>query len=335
MGPCMSLKPYSADISDISALAALLKSGKARARMKIALKRGLSPTMSLTAAISASLVSAAAKEDDIDPLADLAEVDDLSAFGEICLPADKYAVSEHDHDEGSSNGSHNGHQEGAFYLADPFASRFANIYGRDHEGHGEGGQSHYGAAAHGNAGAHEHGDAPAASTMAASGYCQTKTAANTSEHHHGSAESQTATYAGHAEGHSGVAMASHEGHDPAHSAHAGQDHSAHKSAQHSSHQQESQSVETHTHHEEVSADNAVTETDTDTDDIDLGLDGLISSLSPSPSDTDSVDVAANSASADSGEMNEHHHHDHQDVTLADMDAPPPEDLAAAPVAPVI
>lgn len=121
--------------TDLAELAAMLKARRRR-RATLLVKRGQGPVLGLTAAVSASLVSAAAKEDEFDPLAGLVAVDDLSALAEICLPGEAYAeAGAHDHEAGAGRLDHDSHPFGAFYLADPFASPYAKTRGREHADH--------------------------------------------------------------------------------------------------------------------------------------------------------------------------------------------------------
>ena len=114
----------------------MLKARRHRRGERSLVKRGQGPALGLTAAVSASLVSTAAKEGELDPLAGLVAVNDLSALAEICLPGEAYAeASAHDHETGAGQLDHDAHTFGAFYLADPFASPYAKNHGREHDGH--------------------------------------------------------------------------------------------------------------------------------------------------------------------------------------------------------
>lgn len=165
------------------------------------LRRGYSVTVSLLAAIATSRVSAAANELDdqsVDTLAGLQPVDDLTGFGEACLPGQAYtSTADESHDHGNSrygSADHSSHfaHLGNSYLANPFTSRFDSPYSRGHGGHDE----------------HQAGHAPDhdAAVVAHAG--------------HASSPGQAAVHAGHA---------NHDGHraQGSHGANAENDHSDH------------------------------------------------------------------------------------------------------------
>ncbi|MEM9616754.1 MAG: hypothetical protein AAF936_02245 [Pseudomonadota bacterium] len=165
------------------------------------LKRGYSITVSLLAAIAASRVSAAANELDdqsFDALSGLQPVDDLTAFGEACLPGQAYAsIADETHNHSNGRYGSAGHAEhfahaGSSYLANPFTSRFDSPYSRGHDGHDQ----HQG----------DHGSDHDAALVAHAG--------------HASSSGQAAVHAEHA---------NHDGHrtQGGHDAHAGDDHSDH------------------------------------------------------------------------------------------------------------
>ena len=325
----MPAKAVNPDLSDIAALASILKTREARKAFQTVLRKGKSPTLSLTAAISASLVSAAAKEDEFDPLDGLAAVDDLSAFTELCLPGEAYAEAGHDHDALASGDGHDGHGGHASYLADPFASRFANIYARDHEEH-EGHENHEAmAGGHGqHADAQSHGAGNPASHAAHANHQQ----GHESHHPHG-ADHQAAAAGDHAQGHhdqtGSEAHAAHEDHVTGH------DMASHEAAGHG---------EAHTQHapaavETVHTDHASVHDDYsepgDLEDDDIDLDQSIDALADNHHDVNEGVVTASNTTNDTPveeTPDEHHHHG---VTLADMDTPPSDDLAATQPLPVI
>ena len=325
----MPAKALNPDLSDIAALASFLKNRKARDAFQAALKKGKSPTISLTAAISASLVSAAAKEEEFDPLDGLTAVDDLSAFSELCLPGEAYADAEHDHD--GSGDDHDGHQGHASYLADPFASRFANVYARDHEGHGDavGHEGHEGfVAAHA---AHMRAGAQGASHTASHaghagrhGAHQTVGAGHDS-HHASAAQGDPQVHAQHGS----VQHADHAVHDSSH------DMSAHQSMRHGDHSAH-QSVDAGVAHTEHSSPQAashdmhvlVDDVQDGVIDVDQSIDALAQNLGEVDASDASEDIAEAPVAA---APDEHHHH----ATLVDLDTPPADDLAAVAPPPVI
>ncbi len=328
----MSLKALNPDLTDIAALASVLKTRRAQKAFQAALKKGKSPTLSLTAAISASLVSAAAKEEEFDPLAGLVAVDDLSAFNEDCLPGKAYAGAEHDHDDLRSGGDHDGHQGHASYLADPFASRFANAYAREHEGHDDHDRHETHAnhnamtgrhEAHAGAGAHEAGHPASHSTHASHHEAHQGAGAGHENHHASSAGVHMQDHAQH----EGAQHDGHTAHDGAH------DMSAHQAAGHTNHGAHqvadiSGDHAGHTGPENGHApDDLLSEEDID---LDQSIDALAENdhgdhESDTPEETD-VTPAAEAPS-------EGHHHHH--ATLTDLDTAPADDLAAAAPPPVI
>lgn len=334
----MPAKTLDPDVSDIAALAAFLKTGKARKAFHAALKKGASPTVSLTAAISASLVSAAAKEDAFDPLAGLAAVDDLSAFGEVCLPGSNYeADEEHDHDSLSGSGLHEGHGGYASYLADPFASRFANVYARDHDGHDNHDAHDAMASNHSSHSAHD-GEGSHGAQHAA-GHSGHQQGHHSHQHHDVAAPEPHAHDDAHASGqHSeaGAHSGAHAGeiqHD-AHSAHdGGHDMAAHTGEGHAEGHAHQASVESaHTDHASLNdVHEEPANLEGDVNDLDQGIEALAehhhdTHESVTPVSDDATDTPAEEA---------HHNHHNHGVTLADMDSAPADDLAAATPPPVI
>lgn len=333
----MPVKAVDPDLSDITALASFLKNRKARDAFQTALKKGKSPTISLTAAISASLVSAAAKEEEFDPLDGLTAVDDLSAFSELCLPGEAYADAEHDHEGFGSGDDHDGHQGHASYLADPFASRFANVYAREHEGHSDavGHEGHDGfVAAHA---AHMGEGAQGASHTASHaghagqhGAHQTASAGHDS-HHESAGKGDPQVHAQHGSAQHGdhADHVEHAVHDGSH------DVSAHQSMEHGDHGAH-QSVDASVAHTEHSSPQAASHDmptlDDDVEDDVIDVDQSIDALAQNLGDVAATDSSEDVAEAPVAEApDEHHHH----ATLVDLDTPPADDLAAAAPPPVI
>ena len=330
----MPAKALNPDLTDIAALASFLKNRKARDAFQAALKKGKSPTLSLTAAISASLVSAAAKEEKFDPLDGLTAVDDLSAFSELCLPGEAYADAGHDHDGLGSGDDHDSHHGHASYLADPFASRFTNVYARDHGGHGD-------------AGGHEGHDvlmAPHRAHLGSGAQGASHTASHTG--HAGQHGAHQTVGAGHDSHHASAAKgdpqvhaqhgsvqhadhADHAVHDSSH------DMSAHQSmhnGDHSAHQSVYAGVEhtEHSSHKAASHDMHALADDVEDDVVDL--DQSIDALAQNLGEVDASDVNEEVVEAPTVETpDEHHHH----ATLADLDTPRADDLAATTPPPVI
>ncbi|GJL92462.1 hypothetical protein [Hyphococcus sp.] len=320
--PAKALNPDMSDpeVSDIAALASLLKTGRARKAFQAAIKNGTSPILTVTAALSASLVSAAAKEDEFDPLSGLSAVDDLSDFAELCLPGEKYAEAGHDHDALSGSDDHDGHHGAASYLADPFASRFENIYARDHESHDNHGGHEASSVTHlMQSGEGAHGGAHAGAAHLA----------------HGGHESHQADSAEHAAGHAhgGAERALHD-HDKT------QGHDAHESGHVMAAHQAAGHTQTHAAHQATAAGNApvdhaaahndhapADEIEDDVIDLDQAIDALVETHqghheSNSADQPQDLPIVAEAPAAE-----DHHHHE---VTLADMDVTPADDLAAAP-----
>ncbi|WP_428409473.1 hypothetical protein [Hyphococcus sp.] len=329
----MPLKALVPDVSDIAALASVLKNARARKAFQAALNKGKSPTLSLTAALSASLVSAAAKEEEFDPLAGLVAVDDLSAFGEDCLPGLSYeSGDEHDH-AALSGSDHGGHFGYSSYLADPFASRFANQYARDHDKHdGHDAQNAITVdhTAHDAAGSHgaEHA---AVHSGHQQGHASHQNHDVTASEHH-AADSEHASGQHQAPG--STQHSEHSAHD------AGHDMSAHKATAHGGHNAPA-AVNGHAEHmapqaslpaaEESYNDHGYAgELENDVIDLDQGIDAL-AEQNHGAHEIASADDAAAPATSEAPEEHSHHH----GVTLADMDAPPADDLAAAQPLPVI
>ncbi len=323
----MPLKALNPDLTDIAALASVLKNRRAQKAFQAALKKGKSPTLSLTAAISASLVSAAAKEEAFDPLAGLVAVDDLSSFGEDCLPGEAYAAAGHDHDGLASGAGHDGHLTHASYLADPFASRFANAYARDHGDHDRhethanhntmtiGHDAHAGEGAQGAGHQSPHAGHHGSHQGGGAGH----------DNHHASSPSDHSQGHDQHKGAAHTAQASHDGehHDGAH------DMSAHQSAGHSNHgaHQAADAGGAHAGHTAPEAGHAP---DGHLSEEDIDLDQSIDALAQNDHDDHESDAPEEASAAEAPE--EHHHHH---ATLGDLDAAPADDLAAAPQPPVI
>jgi len=327
----MPAKALNPDMSDIAALASFLKNRKACDAFQTALKKGKSPTLSLTAAISASLVSAAAKEEKFDPLDGLTAVDDLSAFSELCLPGEAYADAGHDHEGFGSSDDHDGHQGHASYLADPFASRLANVYARDHGGHGD-------------AGGHEGHEVLMAYHRAHLG-AGAQGASHTASHtghagQHGAHHMMSAEHDGHHASATAGDQQVHAQHgsaqDVEHAEHGGAHNmSAHQSMDHSGHSAH-QSVDAGVAHTEYSAPQAASHDmhvlADDVEDSVIDLDQSIDALTQDFGDDHASDINEEVAEAPVVETpDEHHHH----ATLADLDTPPADDLAATTPPPVI
>ena len=300
-------------IDDIEALAAILKSPRARKLLQAAVKEGRAPTLSVAAAITASLVSAAAKENETDPLAALQVVDDFSEFGEICLPGQKYAEVGHDHEEGTDHASHDSGHDGPSWLADRFTSRFANKYARDHDEH-DGGEHdiamHKGLVAN-----HDHSVGHQAMSQAGSGqgeHCDAPaaTAAISTGHEHHAKQDSEPGYQHH-EKHNGDNASAHAGHQVS------TDHSSHASSMaHAGHGVDTGAVSVeHSGHfaPDLAADISSAEGESD-------LDHYVAALAD-----ESADHKEHATSA-----TETHdaHHDHG-VTLAVLDSPMPDDLSLA------
>lgn len=300
----MSVKIRDVDLSGIDALAAVLRSRRAQQAFQKALKKGQSPALSLTAAISASLVSAAAKENVDDPLAGLAAVDDLSAFQEDCLPGEKSAGADgHDHDFSADSFAHKLH--GASYRDDPFVSRLASRFATAHDDHDETDGEHCPSVKL-TAGAHSHaGGAPAAHA----------------------AHADHASHDGHRGGHavSGHAEAgAHEGAGVGHDAHETHDasgshrHAAQYGSAHAGH--EAAASGAHAGHEAIAAGghgagHAPAEA-VDMDDL----------AEAAPDDDHEHDMGAMPVYEEEtvAPVAEDSHH----ASLGDMDLPPAEDLSA-------
>ncbi len=219
------------------------------------LKRGYSVTLSLLAAIAASRVSAAANELDdqsFDALSGLQPVDDLTAFGEACLPGQAYAsTADEPHDHSTSrytSADHSGHfaHAGSSYLANPFTSRFDSPYSRGHDGHDQHQSDHasgYDGAVVAHAGhASSPGEAPVHAGHADHDGRQTQGSHDAhagnghSDHADGQNEAMSSTHAGHdahdSDNHLGPSHQSHAANGVA--SHAG--HSAQIAGGHSGHE---------------------------------------------------------------------------------------------------
>jgi hypothetical protein len=297
----MSAKIRDVDLSGIDALAAVLRSRRAKQAFQKALKKGQSPTLSLTAAISASLVSAAAKENVEDPLAGLAAVDDLSAFQEDCLPGGKYVRAGHDHDLDAEGFAHRLH--GASYRDDPFASRFASRFTAGHDDH-DGASGEHCPSVSLTAGQH-----PSSHSMGAleahamhdghapheAGHGDHAVSGETTSHNHAAAE------------------AGHEAHD----ASAGGEHSAHLSG-HEEHRATAASA--HAGHDPIVSDGHGAH---DMPGEAIDMDDLAEAM---PDDDHGHDMGgmpmAEDETAAPAAEEEHH------ASLGDMDLPPAEDLSA-------
>lgn len=165
----------------------------------------------LVAAAAASRVSALAKEtsvEDAGAFAGIPVVDDLSVYGEFCLPTALFAMEDHIH-EGPGHFAHSGGGQ----TADPFASPFASRFGAHgaHAGH-DAGDGH-GAQSGGHA---HHGGASSGGAEMAGGHSNHDDAVHSGHAGH-------AAHAGHAN-HKGRAGPDHAGHANATSAGANHDH---------------------------------------------------------------------------------------------------------------
>lgn len=303
----MSASVRDVAFEDIDALAALLKGRRAQQAFHTAIKKGQSPLLSLTAAISASLVSAAAEENVEDPLSGLAAVDDLSGLGEDCLPGENYAQSDHDHGR-RADFAHASH--GASYRDDPFASRLASRFNAAHDDHDADDGARCDSA---TPKAGQHPASHAAGAIAHAGH-----EGETHEGGHGGDHGVSGQHA--AAGHDAMtAKASgHAGHDDA--VHAqGDGHSAHLSG----HQQHAaSSLQAHSQHEtpqtgdhdtHIPASGGVLDDLADAlPDVDGEMSGIPSHHAPAPGKTAAAPAPA-----------EDHH-----ASLADMDLPPAEDLSS-------
>ncbi|MEO1242182.1 MAG: hypothetical protein AAFX54_09745 [Pseudomonadota bacterium] len=234
---------------------AMLNMPVARKVYRRYLKRGYSVTVSLLAAIAASRVSAAANELDdqsFDALAGLQPVNDLTGFGEACLPGQAYASTAdetHDHsDSRYASADHSGHfaHAGSSYLANPFTSRFDSPYSRGHDGHDQHQADH-------DPG---HGGSVVAHVGHASSPGQAAVHAGHVSHDGHQAQSSHYAHAGnghsdHAGGQSEAMSSAHAGHNEHDSGnHAGpshQSHAAHDAASHTSHSV--QIADSHSGHE--------------------------------------------------------------------------------------
>ncbi len=112
------------------------------------LKRGNAGFISVLAALAATRVSAATSELNENAenyLSGLVPVDDLTPFGENCLPGQsyqEYADSVHDHDFALGERIHSEHADHKSHLAVPFASRFDSPFSNGHDVHDNAHESH-------------------------------------------------------------------------------------------------------------------------------------------------------------------------------------------------
>ncbi|WP_375205774.1 hypothetical protein [Hyphococcus sp.] len=330
--PAKGIDPDLSDpnLFDIAALATFLKTDKARKAFQAALKKGSSPTLSLTAAISASLVSAAAKESAFDPLAGLVAVDDLSAFGEDCLPGLNYAAGdEHDHDALSGSEDHKAHLGHSSYLADPFASRFASAFAREHESHDGATGGHSGQ--HGIRDSHgaNHASAQGSHAGGHGGHQAHQSHSLGATEHHSDGGDHGAGHAHEDDG--GRHVAHGGGHDSvAHhaSGHEGGGHGASHASHHSN--VTAGVADAHGDHGEAASVEGAS------DDLEEGIAALTEASHGGEEHhaaAETPDEPADDGAPVEAETTEHHHH--HEATLAEMDAPPLEDLAATMPAPVI
>ncbi|GEM_PF-2376553 len=327
MGRAMHRSHSLDDVSlGLTELASVLKSRRARRMLQSAAKRGQSPVLSLTAAVSASLVSAAATEFDEDPLAGLATVDDLSALSEICLPGETYAEGEeHEHLAGLRALAHAGGHDKPFYLTDPFASPYANAFSPAHEDHAS--TARYDVHEQRSVGHAQH------DTASVSGQ-------HSSQHHghpsgHQSQAGQSAAAAGEHSQHgpAGVAMGeaiAHGDHHAAmtHDAPHVQSHGAHDAAPgHAGHQAMGDPAPHQTDHAaEMPPENTLHQASAD--DVD-GVRDLIDALSHhADSNGDAMPVADEAATP----ADDHYSHH---ASMAMMDLPAADDLTASASQPMI
>lgn len=326
-----SFKPFPEKLDlidiDFTALADAIKAGRKKRTLENCLKRGTSPVLSLSGVISASLVSAAAKELDEDPLAGLATVDDLSAFSEeICLPASAYAGDEpHDHEQYGRLFSHAGSHGRPFYLDDPFASQYATGVSAPHAGH----QSRLVGVE----------NVPSLHGSMHSQHSTSVTGAMSPSGQHGA-------------GHNGHAVAQQTRHhvespiataDTAHTGHGGDDAALDSASAHAGHHVKDVAQTVHAGHNAPAA--PAHEMHVMHSDEHDELTGFINALTHDLNMVDTMEVASSGdlgdasgadmtgSSSQPAVATPHGHH--HELSLAGMDAPPPDDLSAAQAAPVI
>jgi hypothetical protein len=135
------------ELADLAALKAIAVARRKSSRGKLKRRASDAAVLGLAGAIGGQCVAAAADELDrelIDSLAGLKVVDDLTALDADCDPAEQYSDDDHiEHGAGLfSNLRHNGPE----YLSDPFTSRFANHYQPDQACHAQSDGQHNAAA---------------------------------------------------------------------------------------------------------------------------------------------------------------------------------------------
>jgi len=306
------------------------------------LQRGYSTTVSLLAAIAAARVSAAANELDAGAeefLSGLMPVDDLTGFGEICLPGqvyNAYGGESHDHRDGQSDGEHSVHAAHGSYLDDPFASRFDSPFSRGHDRHDEH-QTDHSSDAHGEMASH-------AGHAAASGQKMTHSGHGNHEEHQaqgGHYSHAGNNHADHAGGHNADMTSAHvshdnsEHHEPSH-----QNHASHGNASHTGHGAQITSGD-HSEHEghvasPVASDSAVQSdiaaVNTDVVPVGFESDGHDHSKEHQSQSVALADVIEVSDNSDHSAHSSHMGHD---LAAAFMEQAPMSDLGFLPSPPEI
>lgn len=325
------------DAFDLATLVALIKKPRPRRALRNAVNGVQSPALSVAAVIGASTVSAAARENNVDPLSGLVAVDELPLLTDDCLPAGLY-TAEDDHDHGASAG--HGAHGGASYRDDPFACRFENPFGghHSHGGHGENGGAQYTDAAHGGGLGHGVAEHGAHHAHAHDGHH-----VGNHEHHDGAAHANHGLHA--AQGRDGHG-AGHDSHHADGSAHDHQTHAGDEASHGASHGGHAHHAAHHAHgtaqqggaaHHDHSHDHDIGATEhaaykAAEDEIDPGqLIDVFSNHDHEATRTEALQ-RADIGSADKSLAPAGHSHHH--ASLEDLSLPPVEDLSAPP-APII
>lgn len=309
------------ELSDLAALKAIAISRRRSSRRSAKSRAADAAVLGLVAAVGGQSIAAASDELDqelIDSLAGLKVVDDLTALAADCDPAEQFADVEHLQHNGQLLASYMRH-DAPYYLNDPFASRFASRFAAEHDGH-------EGAAP---------GDRDAGAHSGHSGEEQHAAAAHHGGHEggaHDGHESAGESHGGHEE-----LAASHENHEDeggheAHSPSANHGDSGGHAGAHTGRRGQSPDHGASGHESAVSAEKPAAVASSGADDQHSGgyHTGSGASHAGNGSTTDALagldieddpPAAAPAPVASAG-------HDHG-PTMADMDLPPAEDLAAA------
>ena len=301
------------ELADFEALKAIAAARRRSNRGKLKRRASDAAVLGLAGAIGGQCIAAAADEIDgelIDSLAGLKVVDDLTALDADCNSVSKYGADNHV-EHGGGLFSHMRH-DGPAYLADPFASRFSNQYRPDLACHDDG--KHHAAAAFGEHDAH------------------------------------AVVAAGHGEGHEAAGHGEHEGegHD-GHGDHevlAANEHDEHAAGEHDNDPHASDAGHAGMQHAETGGHGMAAHASLDGGHHavmamahDSGMNGVTSGgmtgghdagmpMADAPADMDGGGAGGDA------EMPQEHDKS-GGMSLADMDMPPAEDLAAAAMPPMV